>query len=160
MSGFTLSIVLVRFTHFFTWSCSLFVVLCSIPLCKDTLIIYSTSHGHLRCFQYLAITHNTAIIVLVHGFSEQIYTKKCTLGTFLEWSLPSLCIYMIVIGFSKYHQLSKVITMLHIAFKNALLFFFFFFNPFIYFWQHWVFIAACRISVGATLVWMSGFSLR
>ena len=55
--------------------------------------------------------------------------------------------YMIVIGFSKYHQLSEVITMLHIAFKNALLFFFFFFNPLIYFWQHWVFIAACRLSV-------------
>ena len=25
--------------------------------------------------------------------------------------------------------------------------FFFFFNPFIYFWQHWVFIAVCRLSV-------------
>ena len=50
------------------------------------------------------------------------------IGYILRMNLPSLCIYMIVIGFSKYHQLSKVITMLHIAFKNALLFFFFFFQ--------------------------------
>ena len=51
-------------------------MLCGIPLCKDTLTIYSTFHEHLGCFQYLAITHNTAVIVLVHGFNEQIYTKN------------------------------------------------------------------------------------
>ena len=61
-------------------------------------------------------------------------------------NLLSLCMYMIVIGFSKYHQLSEVMTMIHIVFKNVLLFFIFF-NPFIYFWQHSLFIAVCRLSV-------------
>ena len=56
------------------------------------------------------------------------YTQKMHIGYILRMNLLSLCMYMIVIGFSKYHQLSEVITMLHIAFKNALLFFFFFFQ--------------------------------
>ena len=40
--------------------------------------------------------------------------------------------YMTVSGFSKYHQLSEVITMLHIVFKNVLLFFIFFLFQSIY----------------------------
>ena len=60
--------MIVRVICVVVCNCSLFSLLCNIPLCEYTIIIHLTADECLGCFQNLAIMNSAAMNNLVFVF--------------------------------------------------------------------------------------------